>query len=1201
MTWLTRLSLANRLIVGLGTLAILVFGVLAGLSLKQELLPSTTVPAAIVTAAYPGSSPEIVADEVATPLEQAIGGVAGVNRVRSTSSNGFANLIVEWEYGLDNDDVVSAIRNATDAAQAQLPDETEISVMAGSTDDIPVVVLAVSSDAPLRQLGQRVHDIAVPRLADIDGVRQVQVSGEDVTQLTVTLRPAELRKHDLTAAAVTSIVQAQALVVPAGTSYSGDTELAVQVGQTPNAAKQVANWAVPTGDGPVKLGSIATVAVESVDATTVARSDGRPALSMVVLKEADADAVEISHAIADQLPGLAAALGEQSRFATVFDQATSIEQSIHDLAVEGGLGLVFAVLIILVFLLSVRSTVITAISIPLSLLVALIGLQVGDFSLNIFTLAALTVAVGRVVDDSIVVIENIKRRDTGATPLTPSALVASVREVAGAVTASTLTTVAVFLPVAIVSGVVGELFRPFAITVAVALTASLFVSMTIVPVLAYWFLHSRRRQPTGARTDTAAAAAEETRVTRLQRSYLPVLGLVLRRPVLTLVAAVLVFAGTMASATLLKTDFLGSVADKRTLQIDQKLPAGTRLSATSDATKEIERALADTDGVTGYLATVGNGGSNRATVNVTLGNEDRWDAAKAELEAVFAERPQLGEITVAAINTSGATNDVTVTITGESEQGLRSTAEEVQGLLRRTAEVTDVRSDLAEQRPLLRVTVKRTEAAGQGFTQAEVGQAIANALRGTKVGTVVLEGESRDIYVKTQGTNASPASIAQLELPVSQLQQQKASERAADRLKEKQEELAEDQQDAAKDQQAYAARQQAAAAAASRQQLEQVRQLRAAARRNLASARQELEALQQSPPPTPEPSSLAEPATGAVLAQQQWAQRVAALAAAVQQAEAAVRQFDEQLSAGEEQARQAADQREQQEEFADRQEELADRQQELADEQQELANVRAKPIRVADVAQVQSVLTPSTVTHIDGTRAVTVSATPVTRDLGALTTTLRQQLADLDNVPAGVTVELGGASQEQRDAFRQLGLAMLVAIVLVFLIMVATFRSLVQPLILLVSIPFAATGAVAGLLLTDTPLGVPAMVGLLMLIGIVVTNAIVLIDLINQYRVRGQDLHSAVVDGARLRLRPIIMTATATIFALVPMGLGLTGGGAFISRPLAVVVIGGLISSTVLTLLLVPVLYSLVERRSERKRQAGTGSSAIPAAPTHPR
>ena len=193
--------------------------------------------------------------------------------------------------------------------------------------------------------------------------------------------------------------------------------------------------------------------MRSVEATTIARSDGRPALSVNVLKESDADAVEISHLITDRLPGMAEQLGNNAAIQVVFDQAPSIEQSIEDLTVEGGLGLVFAVLIILVFLLSLRSTIITAISIPLSLLIALIGLQLGDYSLNIFTLAAMTVAVGRVVDDSIVVIENIKRRDTGSAPLTQAAIVASVREVAGAVTASTLTTVAVFAPVAVVSGI----------------------------------------------------------------------------------------------------------------------------------------------------------------------------------------------------------------------------------------------------------------------------------------------------------------------------------------------------------------------------------------------------------------------------------------------------------------------------------------------------------------------------------------------------------------------------------------------------------------------------------------------------------------------------------------------------------------------------------------------------------------------------
>ena len=343
------------------------------------------------------------------------------------------------------------------------------------------------------------------------------------------------------------------------------------------------------------------------------------------------------------LPSLEKTIGHNAKFNTVFDQAPLIEQSIHDLAIEGGLGLVFAVLVILFFLWSVRSTLITAISIPLSLLIALIGLNVGSYSLNIFTLAALTVAVGRVVDDSIVVLENIKRHNSGHAELTAADIVASVKEVAGAVTASTATTIAVFLPVAIVSGVTGELFRPFAITVAIALIASLLVSMTVVPVLAYWFLRGRRGQrkaPAGVAGLAAPAAGggchrsrprrsrrtrpgghhgddagqhpspavrqravhpqslrpgpaglaerpdfehpsehtdDESKVTRLQKGYLPVLGWGLRHPVVTLAIALVVFVGTLGASTLLKTDFLGSVTDQSTLTIQQELPAGTRL------------------------------------------------------------------------------------------------------------------------------------------------------------------------------------------------------------------------------------------------------------------------------------------------------------------------------------------------------------------------------------------------------------------------------------------------------------------------------------------------------------------------------------------------------------------------------------------------------------------------------------------------
>jgi hydrophobic/amphiphilic exporter-1 (mainly G- bacteria), HAE1 family len=239
-------------------------------------------------------------------------------------------------------------------------------------------------------------------------------------------------------------------------------------------------------------------------------------------------------------------------------------------------------------------------------------------------------------------------------------------------------------------------------------------------------------------------------------------------------------------------------------------------------------------------------------------------------------------------------------------------------------------------------------------------------------------------------------------------------------------------------------------------------------------------------------------------------------------------------------------------------------------------------VALDDVADVERVTMPAVITRTDGQRTVTVSVTPDSDELGSVSGQLATTTADLD-LPAGATVTVGGAASDQASAFNDLGMAMLAAIFVVFIVMVAALSSIGQALILLVSIPFAATGALLGLLVTDIPLGVPALVGLLMLVGIVVSNAIVLIDLINQYRAAGRSIHEAVTEGSRQRLRPIVMTAAATIFALSPMAVGFTGGGGFIAQPLAVVVIGGLLSSTLLTLVVVPVLYVLTQRSAERR------------------
>ena len=257
------------------------------------------------------------------------------------------------------------------------------------------------------------------------------------------------------------------------------------------------------------------------------------------------------------------------------------------------------------------------------------------------------------------------------------------------------------------------------------------------------------------------------------------------------------------------------------------------------------------------------------------------------------------------------------------------------------------------------------------------------------------------------------------------------------------------------------------------------------------------------------------------------------------------------------------------------------------------------PVRLSTLADIEEVEVPTAITTEKGDRSARVQLTPTGDNLGAITADVTKRLADVE-LPAGVTASIGGVSASQAESFSQLGIALLAAIAIVFIVMVATFSSIVQPLILLISIPFAATGAIGFLLATDTPLGVSAIIGMLLLVGVVVTNAIVLIDLINQYRREGKPTQQAIMDGARQRLRPILMTALATIFALTPLAVGLTGSGGFISQPLAIVVIGGLFSSTVLTLVIVPVLYWLIEGRKERRAARKANRTPKPEKPAKP-
>lgn len=1022
MSWLSRFSLAQRALIGLISIIALVFGAIAIPQLKQQLLPSIELPMVSVLAPYQGASPDVVEKQVVEPIEASLESVDGITGVTSTASEGNAVIMASFDFGgQDTQQLVADIQQAVNRAGPQLPEDVDPQVIAGSTDDIPTVVLAATSDEDQQALADRLERTVVPALEDIDGVGQVSIDGVRDLQVSVTPDEKKLAAAGLNAMSLSEALKAGGATVPAGSFSEDGKSRTVQVGAGFTDLKQIENLRVggpqpgaPEGGQaaePVRLGDIATVKQEPSEATSLTRTNGEPSLAVMATMDNDGSAVTISDAVKDKLPDLRKDLGEGADLTVVSDQGPAVSKSISGLTTEGALGLVFAILVILVFLASIRSTLVTAVSIPLSVVLALIVLWTRDLSLNMLTLGALTIAIGRVVDDSIVVLENIKRH-LGYGEEREFAITSAVKEVAGAVTASTLTTVAVFLPIGLVGGMVGELFGSFSLTITAALLASLLVSLTVVPVLSYWFLRAPKAVRGMDPAEARRIAEEKESHSRMQRVYVKVLGFATRRRITSVVLAFVVLIVTLGMAPLLKTNFFDQ-GEQEVLTVKQELAPGTSLEAADAAAKKVEKTLDGFDEIKDYQVTVGSSGfmaafgggtgANQASYQVTLKDSGTYEKTSDAIEDALGKLDGVGDTSITAGDGFGA-QDLSVVVKASDAKTLATAAEQVRKEVAGLDDVTDVQSDLAQSIPRISVTAK-SEAADAGFTDATLGMAVGQAVRGTPSGKAILGDTERDVYV----TSAQPAkTLAELkELPLG-------------------------------------------------------------------------------------------------------------------------------------------------------------------------------GVKLGQIADVKLAPGPLSKTRIDGSTAATITAKPEGDNTGAIGTTLQSKIDALD-LPEGATASIGGVSEDQDEAFLQLGLAMLAAVAIVFMLLVGAFKSLIQPMILLVSIPFAATGAIGLLLLTGTPLGVPAMIGMLMLIGIVVTNAIVLIDLINQYRKQGLGVVEAVVEGGRHRLRPILMTALATIFALLPMAMGITGEGGFIGQPLAVVVIGGLLSSTLLTLLLVPTLYTMVELRKERR------------------
>jgi HAE1 family hydrophobic/amphiphilic exporter-1 len=1071
MSRISEFAVAKRSVTLLLAGALFVAGILAWGGLKQELLPDIEFPVITVIAPLPGAGAADVADQVTKPIERAISGVPRLEKLQSTSANSLALVVAQFSFGSDVKEIRASIEQ--NLQNAGLPQTVEPQVTALNINSAPVIIasIAATTDDGLDEAAQVATDDIVPALLGIEGVATVDVSGGEEQRVQITLDPQKLTDNGVTIAQVTGVLAANNLTFPSGSVSSDGSSIPVSTighidsvqqvedmvvgvkappaapafpaapdasidpNASPAAPAQPTAPAQPATPAPVTIGDLGTVELKGVATSGYARTDGKPALSLSVTKTSNANTVQVADAVTAKLDELGEQHKDTVSVTVVSDLSLFIKESRDGLLREGGLGAVFAVLTIFLFLFSIRSTIVAAVSIPLSILAALVIMQATGITLNIMTLGGLAVAVGRVVDDAIVVLENIYRhRAMGEDRLTAS--IKGPREVAGAITAATVTTVGVFLPLGFVGGIVSQLFLPFALTVTFALLASLLCALTVVPVLAYLLVDKVKLN-----VDRDGEPANSLWI----RTYTPAIKGALRSrwtKIGVVAAAVVLFVVTGSLVTQLPTTFIDAGGEK-TVQVTVAPPPGTSSDAVLERAVQAEQILLEDDNVVQVQTTIpgeGDAGfqtvvaaqsgrpANSATMFVRLADDVDLTSYAVTLSDSLAPVKTDG-FDVSVAQTAGFTsNGLNVIVSGEDAAQVGVANDAVLAALADNANLLNLKSDLSKGTPEIQVTPDANKSIMVGLTAAQVAQDVRSALVGTVATRVVVDeaGTTTDIFVQLD-----PATIASV------------------------------------------------------------------------------------------------------------------------------------------------------------------------DDLRQLPVGTAVKVPLGQVATVEQVDAQGSITRIDEAPAASISAEIASEDTGAVSAEVQTEIDGLvasGAIPQGVDARLAGVTQQQAEAFSGLYVSMAVAVLVVYVAMVLTFNSLVTPFIILFSLPLATIGAITALFVTGRPLGVSALIGFLMLIGIVVTNAIVLLDLVERLRREGHSTDDALIEGGRTRVRPILMTAIATILALIPLAAGFNNGS-IIASELGTVVIGGLFSSTFLTLLVIPVIYSLVDGlrvRVSSWRSRGTVAEPVP-------
>ncbi|HKV88804.1 MAG TPA: efflux RND transporter permease subunit, partial [Candidatus Dormibacteraeota bacterium] len=745
MSFVTRLSLHLGAVVVLGVILLFGAGIYAATQVQQDLLPDISIPAVIVITPDPGASPDIVDSQVTVPIANALQGVSGATTVQSTSSQGASLAIVLFKDGTDLKAAVQDVNTAVAQARPFLPPNVPSStVQTFSTNSIPILEYAVSSDESLGDLAGQLRGQALPKLKGLSGVSSVVITGAPTDEVEVTLDPAKLAAHGVSTSQVASALQQASIVQSIGSLELGSATIPLQVSGSLTSLDQIAAIAVvpPAIPGhpaaPVTVGQLGTVQLVSVPADTITRTNGKPSIGLQVIKGPNANTVTVANEVKSALPSIESSIGHGIHVDSISDQATPITQAIGDILREGLLGAVFAILVIFAFLRSGRATLVAAVSIPLSLMVALIVLWWQGITLNILTLGGMMVAIGRVVDDSIVVLENISRHvSEGEKPLV--AAYTGAREITTAVASSTLTTIAVFLPIAVLTGIAGSFFRPFALTVVVALAASLISAVTVVPLLA-----SRLLSPVAAE-----GAERRLQYNWIQHIYVPVIRWATSHRWIAVGVAALIFVGSMALIPLLRVNLLDQ-SSSPDFPIAITMPDNSTLAQTDSETQTVEGLIRGVPGITAYQATVGGlsdpfappgtvpADPTRAQILILVQN-GQYDTALNGVKVALRgyTGPAKVEVGQAQNSSNASSSQMQVDVRAGDPSTLQAANDAVLAALSSVHGVADVKSNLVASKPQYQL-VPTPKLSSSGLTVQQLSLIVAQDVNGVVATQAIL-------------------------------------------------------------------------------------------------------------------------------------------------------------------------------------------------------------------------------------------------------------------------------------------------------------------------------------------------------------------------------------------------------------------------------------------------------------------------------